>query len=187
MIEVEIKVSLEDEDSKKILEKLISLGFEEKETKEQVDTYFNGIDRDFQVTDEALRIRKSLNLDSNEGTIYVTYKGKKLDAISKTREEIEVEILDMDLMHNIFEKLGFKPVYPIRKVRKIYKNNDIEVSFDQVDGVGNYLEIEKVVDNDSKREAALNELLNLLKSLNISTNKLEKKSYLELRRGNCGK
>jgi len=56
-----------------------------------------------------------------------------------------------------------------------------------VDYVGNYLEIEKVVDDDSKREQALEELLNLLKSLNISTDKLEKRSYLELRRGNCGK
>ncbi|AVB77157.1 class IV adenylate cyclase [Methanococcus maripaludis] len=187
MIEVEIKVSLKDEDSKKILEKLKSLGFEKEETKEQVDTYFNGIDRDFQVTDEALRIRKSLNLDSNKGTIYVTYKGKKLDSISKTREEIEVEILDMDLMYNIFEKLGFKPVHPIRKIRKIYKKEDIEVSFDTVDCVGDYLEIEKVVDDDSKREQALLELLDLLKSLNISNDKLEKRSYLELWRGNCGK
>ena len=187
MIEVEIKVSLMDEDSEKILEKLKSSGFEKEETKEQIDTYFNGIDRDFQVTDEALRIRKSLNLDSNKGTIYVTYKGKKLDAISKTREEIELEISEMDPMYKIFEKLGFKPVDPVRKVREIYRKDDLEVSFDNVDYVGNYLEIEKVVDDDSKREQALEELLNLLKSLNISTDKLEKRSYLELRRGNCGK
>ena len=93
----------------------------------------------------------------------------------------------MEQMYKIFEKLGFKPVDPVRKVREIYRKDDLEVSFDNVDYVGNYLEIEKVVDDDSKREQALEELLNLLKSLNISTDKLEKRSYLELRRGNCGK
>jgi adenylate cyclase class 2 len=46
------------------------------------------------------------------------------------------------------------------------------------------LEIEKVVSNNFERESALFELLDLLKSLNISTDKLEKRSYLELRRGN---
>lgn len=187
MIEVEIKVSIKDENSEKLLKKVLDLGFQKTETKEQIDTYFNGIDRDFQITDEALRIRRSKNIDSNEEQTYVTYKGKKLDGISKTREEIEVEVLEMDSMYKIFEKLGFKPVEPVRKMREIYQNGDIEVSFDNVDDVGKYLEIEKVVPSNAEREGALLELLDLLKSLNISTDKLEKRSYLELRRGNSGK
>ncbi|ABR54294.1 putative adenylyl cyclase CyaB [Methanococcus vannielii SB] len=184
MIEVEIKVNLSNENPEKILESLLKMGFLKKEIKEQTDTYFNGIDRDFQITDEALRIRCSKTVGKNDEKIYVTYKGKKLDGISKTREEIEVEVFEVNSMHKIFEKLGFKPVRPIKKVREIYQKEDIEVSFDDVLDVGKYLEIEKVVSNNFERESALFELLDLLKSLNISTDKLEKRSYLELRRGN---
>ena len=92
MIEVEIKIKIDNKDE--IAEKLENLGFVFVRKKFQEDIYFNGIDRDFRETDEALRIR------DEDGNFFVTYKGPKIDKISKTREEIEVKIEDKEKMRN---------------------------------------------------------------------------------------
>ena len=181
MIEVELKAKLEKEDIPNFIRKLEDLGFERLVKKEEVDIYFNGIDRDFRETDEALRIRKSLNIDEKYVKCYMTYKGPKMDNISKTREEFEVQVSDGESTKIILEKLGFKPVEPIVKIREIYKKDDIRVSIDEVDNVGTYVEFEKMVKLESEKEDAIKELINLMKSLNISNDRLVKTSYLELR------
>jgi len=173
MIEVEIKVRIKNKEE--IAEKLKKLGFKFIKKKFQEDIYFNGIDRDFRKTDEALRIR-----DDN-GTYYVTYKGPKIDRISKTREEIEVRIGDKEKMRLIFKKLGFREVRPIRKVREIYKKDDITASIDDVEGLGLFLELEKNIYNINEKDEALKELMEILKALNISKDNTIRKSYLELR------
>ena len=175
MIEIEIKVKIDNKDE--IIEKLKKLGFKFIKKKFQEDIYFNGSNRDFKKTDEALRIR-----DDN-GTFFITYKGPKLDNVSKTREEIEVKIEDKEKMRLILKKLGFKEVPPIRKIREIYKRGDIIASIDNVEGLGIFLELEKSISDSeiTKKDEILNELLDLLKSLNISKDKIIRKSYLELR------
>jgi adenylate cyclase class 2 len=173
MIEVEIKVRIKNKDE--IAERLKKLGFKFIKRKFQEDIYFNGIDRDFRKTDEALRIR------DEDGTYYVTYKGPKIDRVSKTREEIEVKIDDKEKMRLIFKKLGFKEVRPIRKVREIYKKEDITASIDDVEGLGLFLELEKNIYNINEKDEALEELMETLKALNISKDNTIRKSYLELR------
>ena len=173
MIEVEIKVRIKNKDE--IAERLKKLGFKFIKRKFQEDIYFNGIDRDFRKTDEALRIR------DEDGTYYVTYKGPKIDKVSKTREEIEVKIDDKEKMRLIFKKLGFKEVRPIRKVREIYKKEDITASIDDVEGLGLFLELEKNIYNINEKDEALEELIETLKALNISKDNTIRKSYLELR------
>jgi adenylate cyclase class 2 len=181
MIEVELKVKFEKNDIPNFIRKLEDLGFERVVKKKEEDIYFNGIDRDFRETDEALRIRTSTNLDKGYVKYYLTYKGPKMDDISKTREEIEVQVSNGIHTKKIFEKLGFQPVKPITKIREIYKRDGVIISIDNVEDVGTYVEFEKIVESESEKSKALNDLLNLMKSLNISKNNLIKKSYLEMR------
>ncbi len=182
MIEVELKVSIDRKDIPKFKDNLEKLGFKLVKRQIEEDLYFNGIDRDFRKTDEALRVRKTVNLDDDKDISYkITYKGPKLDKISKTREEIEVSVDDYNGAIEIFKKLGLKPVRPIKKKRELYKNKDITISIDDVTSVGTFVEFEKVVSNKDETESARNELLNLMKSLNINTDKSIKKSYLEMR------
>jgi len=68
---------------------------------EQTDIYYNSPCRDFGKTDEALRLR------NEGGQIFLTYKGKKLDAMSKTRKEVEVEVAGFDNMEDVLLSLGF--------------------------------------------------------------------------------
>ena len=57
MIEVEVKLALTD--SKRVEQKLRKDGFVLQKIVRETDTYFNGVDRDFRKTDEALRVRKT--------------------------------------------------------------------------------------------------------------------------------
>ena len=52
----------------------------------QVDQYFAHPARDFAQTDEALRLRRVGKQN------FITYKGSKIDATTKTRREIELPL-----------------------------------------------------------------------------------------------
>jgi len=98
MIEVEIKARITNPNElKNRFEKLNGMY---KLCLNHEDTYFNMPKklRDFKKTDEALRIRKSIEYNKNSNqknkktSYFITYKGKKLDKITKTRNELEIEI-----------------------------------------------------------------------------------------------
>ncbi len=98
MIEVEIKVKISNPE-------LLVKKFEENNGDYKLsllheDTYFNmpkGL-RDFKETDEALRLRKSIEFhkvaDRTKRVInhFITYKGKKMDLFTKTRKEIDIKL-----------------------------------------------------------------------------------------------
>ena len=181
MIEVELKVRLDEEEALDLPDKLKKLGFTRYGKIEEIDTYFNGIDRDFRETDEALRVRESIDLDRGYTRYYLTYKGPKMDKVSKTREEYQVGVMDGDTTKVILKKLGFKMVSPIRKVREIYKKGEVVVSIDKVEDIGYFVEFEKTVRSESEKEDAIKELMDLIRSLNMDEGRLIRSSYLELR------
>ena len=80
-IEVEQKFPVADRAA--LDRQLAALGFVPRDAELQVDQYFAHPARDFARTDEALRIRRVGQFN------YITYKGPKLDATTKTRREIE--------------------------------------------------------------------------------------------------
>ena len=89
------------------------------EEREDADHYFNAPDRDFARTDEAFRVRRI-----GERT-FLTWKGPKLDADTKTRQEIEVPVGDgeaaADDLLQLLQKLGYRPVAVVRKRRRVYE------------------------------------------------------------------
>jgi adenylate cyclase class 2 len=175
MIEVEVKAHLTD--FKEIKIKLSSIGAREVRTEYQEDIYFNAPHRDFAQTDEALRIRKVTSKGGFE--IILTYKGAKLDELSKTREEIEVNIEDLENTKLILEKLGFKPVRPVKKDRIFYTINEYIITLDTVHEVGNFVEIEKDLNEGADYQESLDEIFRLYLKLGV-TDGFERRSYLEL-------
>jgi adenylate cyclase class 2 len=92
----------------------------------QKDTYFNHPNRDFAETDEALRIREV------DGKTFFTYKGPKMDSVTKTREEIEIQVEDPESSREFLLRLGFKEVRVVNKIRIKYRINDFVVCLDEV-------------------------------------------------------
>jgi len=163
-LEIEIKArvqSLQD-----VEKKIIEMGgiFVREELQE--DEYFSHPCKDFANTDEALRLRK------NGSNIILTYKGKRIDNITKTREEYEA-IVNGEI-REILIKLGFSPFANISKTRKIYILGDIEISLDNVKELGSFVEIETHGDYKDGKER----IMDLAKKLSLGN--LEKRSYLEM-------
>lgn len=176
MIEVEVKAHA-PQDQGALEEKLVKIGAQRFGEEFQEDIYFNAPHRDFAQTDEALRIRKVTNGASEK--IFITYKGAKMDEVSKTRKEIEVGVEDSHKVADIFQNLSFRPVATVRKNRIIYTLNDLIITLDEVQEVGNFVEIEKEIDEGVDTKEALDEIFATYSKIGIEDN-FERRSYLEL-------
>ncbi len=184
-IEVEVKIPIENR--KSIEEALRRIGAQKLNSETQVDAYFDHPARSFQETDEALRLRSRYpDVDGNEpdNTIplpyELTYKGPKLESRSKSRVELSVHISNIDSARSILESLGFKHVATISKRRVFYTVDSITVSVDDVDDVGLFLELERVVTSKRDMNPALNMIFNLIERLGLDSNSSIRTSYLEL-------
>jgi adenylate cyclase class 2 len=175
LIEVEVKAHVSDFEGVK--KKLSEIGAERIGEEHQEDTYFNAPHKDFAKTDEALRIREIQEGDTKK--IVLTYKGAKLDGRSKTREEIEVDVLDSEKMAVILEKIGFKAAAAVKKDRINYAFKDSTVSLDDVQGIGKFVEIEKQAPEGENFKDALDEIFRIYKQIGIEEG-FERRSYLEL-------
>jgi len=145
----------------------------------QVDQYFAHPARDYARSDEALRIR------SAGGASFVTYKGPKLDATTKTRRELELPLAASDAdglqFVELLQALGFRPVATVRKHRRTFhvrrQAHEVEGALDDVDGVGTFVELELQAD-DAHVDVARDTIRSLATELKLGDS--ERRSYLEL-------
>jgi len=134
------------------------------------DTYFNHPCKDFEKTDEAVRIRRDV-----EG-VAITYKGPKVDLETKSREEVKVKVDSFEDALDLLRKLGFRPVMEVRKFRKIYRLKGAIVCIDEVEGVGKFVEIE--IESGSIRDKET--IFDVAKLLGYSREESITRSYLEM-------
>lgn len=175
--EVELKFPLADRE--RILSILKEAGAMPAAEQSQSDRYFAHPSRDFGETDEAFRIRHS----GDETKL--TYKGPLMDKATKTRREIELSLADgaktAEDMTEMLTALGFSEVRAVKKTRTPYyltwQGREMEVSLDQVEGLGSFLEIETLA-GEADREQAQDAILALAKHWNLENS--ERRSYLTL-------
>lgn len=178
MIEVEIKLPISD---KEVLEKkLIQLQFIKGGFVKESDIYFNSEKYNLKKKDMALRIRTCTKIDTGETITKVTYKGPKLDHVSMTRKELEMEVSDASTCYQILEGIGFYPLCPVHKLRQYYCKGQMTACVDQVDGLGEFLELEMIVDSESERENALAEIERILQILGYDKKETTRTSYLSM-------
>jgi adenylate cyclase class 2 len=87
---------------------------------------------------------------------------------------------DSDSARLFLERLGFRYVTTIIKRRVFYEFEDATASLDDVEGVGLYLEIEKIVSSGGDVERTRDELLRLIGILGFDSSMAIRDSYLEL-------
>lgn len=186
MLEVEIKAALGGKTGGQIEEAAAGAGFTRADKLREKDVYFNGADRDFMKTDEALRLRSYENLTKQIEETVITYKGPKLDTVSNTRREYETQIGDIEVMENLLSALGYRAVFQVEKTRQEWilsvgsDEPQITLCLDEVEGLGAFLELETLVEKDEDKDAALDGLLAILDDFGISQKNLTRKSYLEM-------
>lgn len=143
---------------------------------DQVDTYLNGINRNFIETDEALRVRVINNGKKAE----VTYKGTIIGTQSKTREEINVGITDPEELIALFEKIGFHKSVILHKVRENWSVGKYNIAVDKVDKLGNFIELETFTKEQDCIPAKINELKALAIQLGFDPENDIRRGYLDL-------
>ncbi|HYV38687.1 MAG TPA: class IV adenylate cyclase [Gemmataceae bacterium] len=177
MLEIEAKYRAEDWTT--IESRLRASGARFDAPREDVDSYYNAPDRDFAKTDEALRIRQ-IGADN-----FVTYKGPKTDAQTKTRKEIEVPLAPgaavAEQFGQVLVQLKYRPVAVVRKRRIVCHwqrdGFDMEVCLDDVAEVGKYVELE-IMAPAEQLDKAKAVLQKTAQELGLQAS--ERTSYLEL-------
>ena len=188
MFEVEQKFRVDDTEA--LAARLDQMGATCTATESHCDTYYRHPSRDFVKTNEALRIRRVDSIAS------VTYKGPKLavdDATLKVRQEIEWCLAPNDTdgsqMAQLLAALGFATVAAVKKRRRSYQLSESEtggasvtVTIDQVARVGNFAEIEILVEDQDTDEASMkaaSELFDVLAN-QLGLGQRQRASYLEM-------
>ncbi|MEN6407558.1 MAG: class IV adenylate cyclase [Thermoguttaceae bacterium] len=177
--EVEMKFPVPDLAT--IESKLSKLGSEASKPEIETDVYFNHPARDFARTDEALRVRRKGD------AAFLTYKGPKIDAATKTRHEIDLPLPSgrstAQQWTSLLEALGFKAVGTVQKSRRKmhvdWQQRRVEASLDQIERLGSFVELELVVESD-ELDAARTCIAALADHLGLHVS--ERRSYLELLR-----
>lgn len=178
MIEVEIKLPVK----KKVqLENdLIALGFAKGKLVKESDIYFNSENYDLRERDSALRIRTCEDAKNESIVTTITYKGPKLDTVSMTRKEVETEVSDAKAFLEIFKGMGYYPLLPLRKSRQYYHREDMTACVDNVEHLGDFLELEVLVSKEEERELALQQIEAVLHELGHDTAETTRTSYLSM-------
>lgn len=165
MFEVEFKFKIKNKEE--IINKLRSKNCKFSELRQCDHIYVkNGIN-DFNIPtgENVLRIREE------NGINYITLK-QRLNHL-----EYETVVEDFEVTNNIFIALGYHKLVKVNKYRKETKVNGFNITVDEVEQLGNFIEIEKLTENETDIENIQNEILNFAKELEISPEDIEKEKY----------
>ena len=176
MFEVEVKFRVSDLNTVEPIVRGFA-AFLEEDIEE--DHYFQHPCRDFSKTDEALRVRVYGN-----GRVTVTYKGPRVRGPGKARVEYNIDVEPLEEALNALKALGFVEVAVIRKRRRIYTFGSYTIYLDSVEGLGNFVEVETMVSDESLVSRAMGEVIEFAKSrLGLGEALIEPRTYLELALG----
>lgn len=176
-VEVEIKLKINSRtDIERVLEET---GFVRADLVLESDTYYTSDHHDFAALDEAFRVRSTENRMTGKRSAAITYKGAKMDNISMTRQELETTVGDAKICRKILEHIGFRPVPPVEKLRQYFHRENITACVDTVTNLGDYLELEIIVETEEK-EAALDKVKEILQTIGYSMQDTTRTSYLSM-------
>ncbi len=163
-IEVLVELYTNIDDCKKILDKYEFIG--EKHT---VDVYYYDPLRNNLKPDFNNQINECLRLRTKGKQYFITYKIDHFDNNAKWlySDEYETEVNDLNQIQKIVELLGLKKLIVIDNKKTIYKSDIYEISLEEVEDLGNFMEVEFCTDEDVDIIRIKDEINKFIKGLNI--------------------
>lgn len=110
-----------------------------------------------------LRIRT----ETKDGKIIQIFTLKKSITNQMDSIEHETEIYDPVELAAIISHLGFEPYSDLTKTRQKAKHGEIEICVDAIDGLGDFIEAEKLTDDDADYDAVAAQLWELLEGFEV--------------------
>lgn len=175
MREVEVKAHVRNE--AELIQKLAEKGGVLGESVSQEDTVYvkNVGSMDvFLANDHFLRIRKT-----PEKIIFTLkyHPGRNTTAIDAMPIEHEVVVSDNKELEEMLKLLGFVPALTINKTRRTTHVGEYEICIDEVEGLGAFIEIEKLIEHESDVDSVLKDMKVFLGMLGIMAEDIGVKRY----------
>ena len=162
--EIEIKLKVDKSEHERILN-LVKNTAKYKNTVKQTDTYYS------------LKDKNSWLRTRNENGKCIFNLKKKIN--NSHYEKYDVLIDNLNNLNKILEELNVNELGTIVKERTTYVyKNKYEFSFDNVESIGLFIEIEVINQIDNFEKDTYN-LLNLMKELKIDLNMIERRKYID--------
>lgn len=166
MKEIEILVQVYDDDEK--VEKVLS-NFKYIKTKKIIDEYFYDPKRDNFKPKANNRLTECLRIRRNNNECLITYKDDVFDGNKWLySNEYETKVESYDMIISILQKIGMKKLIEVKNEKKIYKELEYEISFEKVDNLGLFLEVEYCTNDEIDVKKKKEEIQKFIDSLNLS-------------------
>lgn len=173
-MEIEVKARLKNKAT--VIEKLTALGCEFSDIKTQDDIVWvkkTGTLEDFLSNNVFLRIRIQ-----NGNKVIMTAKSPKGKSGNESlvKHEHEVTVDSADEARNILALMGFHEAVRVIKKRQTAHYDGYEICLDDVEGLGSFIELEKIAD-DTAAAQIQEKMMEFLKGLGVATEDQAKKGY----------
>ncbi len=160
MIEVEVRARVDDLDTvRKVLE---NLGARLVKSSTQVDKVFE-LDKFLDFEHRVLEGGIIARIRQDDGKIKVQFK--EISRTDGAGMELSSEVGDMSLAVEFLEKLDFKECFTVRKKRDKYSYDGCIICLDDVELLGTFIEVEKMVDSLDMKEKAKEDCIRLLEKI----------------------
>ncbi|MFA5933235.1 MAG: class IV adenylate cyclase [Microgenomates group bacterium] len=166
----EIEVKAKAKDPKLLLKKLKKLGCKFSKAITQNDRVYN---KNGKRRTGSRSGSTTLRLRQQNGKVLFTIKqtlSTELDCLER-----EVLVSDLNQMEEAIKMMGFLEVIRVNKIRQHAKFRDFTICLDTVEGLGSFIEVEKISDGNSQE--IMNELMEFLLSLDIKVEDRVTKGY----------
>lgn len=170
MLEMELKARINNKEQ--ITEKLSRAGCRWSASVIQADVIYISKGLNQTINNPVFRIR---NIDNK--TI-LTLKVQSTDL--NTAKELELEVSDDKMMHQMLQIIGFEARVELKKKRVETEYKGYTICMDEVERLGDFIEIEKLGTEDSEREREYEEMMKVLTELGIGEEDLVTDKYFEM-------
>ena len=162
-IEILVEVYSPIEDVIKVLDK-----FSYEGVKETTDVYYYDPLRSNLKPNSKGEIDECLRLRTKENKNYITYKVDNFDNGKWLySDEYETEVLDINMVKKILDRLGFKELLTIHNSKRTYVTDKYEIVLETVKDLGCFLEVEYCTDLDVSVSLIKNEIQEFINGLGI--------------------
>lgn len=138
-----------------------------------------------------VRIRRSSDGASDLGpNAMVTVKERHLEAGTEINRETEVTVDDAESANTLLQYLGYTPLIRKTKRMRIYRRGQVTVEISHIDGLGAFIECERVLEEAASPEArqqAVEAVAEAMEAAGVAANRVEPRPYLDMLRERLSK
>ena len=164
MKEIEVEVAFDN--TKKEMIELLSK-YEYLGEKEIYDIYYYDPLRDNLKPESDLRLNETFRIRKTDRGCYMTYKKQHFKGkLWIYSDEYEVAIENFETVKTIISMLGLEYLITVHNKRRVYRYNNFEIELEDVEGLGIFLEVERLSSNADGMKVK-EEIRNFIRNLNL--------------------